>query len=179
MPGEKKKRWNRRAYLDDFQKTATGEYAYTGILHYYQDEGMPRRKALTILWALTAVMALTVLTAGCVPAAGMQSTAYVVLPYAGALLSTASVVWLMCRLSAGGDPLRDYVYRATVRQFAPRSILTIVFAACALLGDVVYLILHGVDDRLAGTVVFLTCIALLLGAALAWKSVTKKLMWAN
>ena len=88
---EEKKRRGRRAYLEDFQKTATGEYVYTGKLHYYETQGLERRQALLRLWLLTGAIAAAVVVSGCVPAAGMSNTFYVLLPYAGALLSAASV----------------------------------------------------------------------------------------
>ena len=132
---EEKKRRGRRAYLEDFQKTATGEYVYTGKLHYYETQGLERRQALLRLWLLTGAIAAAVVVSGCVPAAGMSNTFYVLLPYAGALLSAASVVWLMCRLAAGGDPLRHYVYTATVAQMRVRGRLVLIFSALTLVGE--------------------------------------------
>ena len=52
MAEEQKKRRGRRAYLDDFQKTASGEYVYNGKMHYYQSEHMGRKKAIFVLWLL-------------------------------------------------------------------------------------------------------------------------------
>jgi hypothetical protein len=173
-----KKRKGRRAYLDDFQKTASGEYIYTGATHAYATEGMSRSKALAVLWALTAVMAGAVLASGLVPVAGM-SAAYVVVPYVGSLASALSLLWLLCRLSAGGDPLRDYVYTATVKRSALRSALTIAFAACSLLGDGIYLILHGFGSKVAGTAVFLVCQTLLCVCGIIWKKFFNGLKWAE
>ena len=174
-----KKRRGRRAYLEDFQKTATGEYVYTGKLHYYETQGLERRQALLRLWLLTGAIAAAVVVSGCVPAAGMSNTFYVLLPYAGALLSAASVVWLMCRLAAGGDPLRHYVYTATVAQMRVRGRLVLIFSALTLVGEVVHLILDGVGTLLPGTLVFLACQLICLAAALAWESFVKKLNWSN
>lgn len=109
----------------------------------------------------------------------MSNTFYVLLPYAGGLLSVASVVWLMCRLAAGGDPLRHYVYTGTVAQMRVRGYLVLIFSALTLAGEAVFLILHGVGTVLAGTIVFLACQMICLGAALAWKSFVKKLSWSN
>lgn len=177
MEEEKKKRRKRRAYLDDFQEIASGEYIYRGPLYYYKEGGLSRAKALAILWGLTAVMAAAVLVGGLVPAAGMQNTVYVLLPYAGGLLSVVSVVWAMCRLTAGGDPLREYVFRATAAQFKVRSILVVLFAACTLLGSLICLLRHGAGSSPAGTAVFWAGQILLCAAALAWKSVSLSLKW--
>ena len=178
MAGEKKRR-GRRAYLDDFQKTASGEYVYTGKVHHFQSGEVDRRQALTGLWAITAAMAAAVIVSGCVPAPGMSNTFYVLLPYAGELLSVASVVWLMCRLTAGGDPLRDYIYRATVAQMGLRGYLVLAFSAIALVGEGVCIALTGLGSSPAGTAVFLLCQLVCLGSALAWKSFRKKLQWSN
>lgn len=177
MAGEKRKRRGRRAYLDDFQRTATGEYVYTGKTHRYRDENLTRRQALTRLWALTAVMAGGVVAAGCLPAAGTFNTPYVILPYASSLLSAGSVVWLMCRLTAGGDPLPDYVHAATVKQFGPRGTLTLVFSAATVAGELLHLALNGAGDRLWATVGFLACEGLAAAGAALWRVATKKLDW--
>lgn len=178
MAGEKKRR-GRRAYLDDFQKTATGEYVYNGKLHYYGTEQMPRRKALTVLWVCTVVMAAAIIAGGCTPAAGMSNCPYVVLPYAGSLLAIGSIVWLMCRLSAGGDPLRDYVWQATVKQFSLRGWFAVILGGCTLVGDAVYLIRNGVSGLLTGTILFLAEMIIYLAAALTWKSIASRLIWSN
>ena len=102
---QEKKRRGRRAHLDDFQKTATGDYIYTGQLHPFKPGAFTRRQALLRLWLAAAGLAAVLVAAGCIPVAGMRNTFYVILPYAASLLAAASVVWLMCRLTAGGDPL--------------------------------------------------------------------------
>jgi hypothetical protein len=85
----------------------------------------------------------------------------------------------MCRLTAGGEPLRDYVYKATVKQYVLRSVLTIVFAACSLLGDGIYLILHGFDSKVAGTAAFLVCQTLLCVCGIIWKKFFNELKWSE
>lgn len=179
MADGKKKRPGRKAYLDDFQRTASGAYVYNGELHYFVEQGMTRVRALTVLWALTAGMAAAAVTAGCVPAAGTRDTVYVLLPYAGSLLSVASVVGAMCRLTTGGDPLRDYVYRATVGQFRARGVLVLLFAGGTLLGGAVNLRLHRAGELLSGTVIFLICEALVFIFAFLWKSVFLRLKWSK
>ena len=101
MAEEKKKRWNRRAYLDDFQKTASGEYVYNGKLHYYQSEYMGRKKAIFVLWLLTILMCAGILAGGFLPAAGMGHSPYVLIPYTAALLTTGEVVYLFIHGAEG------------------------------------------------------------------------------
>ena len=174
---QEKKRRGRRAHLDDFQKTASGDYVYSGKLHPFKPGVYTRKQALLRLWLAAAGLAAALAAAGCIPVAGMRNTFYVILPYAASLLAAVSVVWLMCRLTAGGDPLRDYVYAATVAQFRLRSTVTAVLCAAALAGEGLCLALNGPEDTLAGSVVFLLCEAAGLALSLVWRSVAVKLDW--
>lgn len=176
MAEEKRKR-GRRTYLNDFQQTAGGDYVYTGALHPFAGSAGERKRAVAALWLLAAGMAAAAVAAGCVPAAGMQDCAYVLLPCAGSVVGAGSVVWLMCRLTAGGDPLRDYVYRATVKQMKPRGALTMAFSAASLLGDGVFLALHGAGDRLWGTAAFWLCQAAVAGCCAGWLRLAGRLRW--
>ncbi len=175
---EGKKR-RRRAYLTDFRAEVGGGYVYTGPLYHFQPGRLSRGRALALLWGLTALMALCAVGAGCIDAAGMGDCWYVIAPWAATLISMASVVWLMCRLSAGGDPLRGYVYTATVERFAPRSALVVGFSACAVLGELIFLLRNGAQGRQGGTALFLVCMVLAMGSAALWRRVTKGLKWSK
>lgn len=176
MPGEKK-RGGRRAYLNDFSPRLDGGYDYNGALHAFQEGSMSRRQAMTRLWALSAVSAMLIIAAGCVPAAGTANCPYVLLPYAGSAVSAVSVIWLMARLSGGGDPLRDYVYKATVEQYALRSMLVIVFTALSLAGDALYLILNGVQGLVWGTAAFWLCQGGAVCSVCLWRRAFSRLRW--
>lgn len=173
-----KKRRGRRAYLEDFQKTASGEYVYTGTLHHYPDGGrFSRAQALARLWAAAAAMAALALLGGFLPAAGMQNTFYVILPWAAGLVSVGSVVWLMCRLTAGGNPLRDYVHAATVGRFGVRGGAVTACAALTAAGELLCLALQGAGGSLAASLVFLASQGLLFAAGLWWLRFTRRLEW--
>lgn len=174
---QERKRRGRRAHLDDFQRSVSGEYIYTGKTHPFPAGGMTRRMFLARLWTLAGVMLAGGILAGCLPAAGVGDTPYVILPYVGSLLSAVSVVWLMCRLTGGGDPLPNYIYQKTVGQFALRGILTLTFSCAALAGEVLYLALHGPGDRLPGTLGFLLCQAAVAASALGWRWMTRRINW--
>lgn len=176
MAGEKKRR-GRRAYLDDFQPTASGGYVYTGKTHPFPQGRYTWRQAMARLWLLAGVMAGAALLGGCLPAAGTLNTPYVILPYAGSLVSAGSVVWLMGRLSHGDTPLPDYVYAATVGRFGRRGMLVLICAAATLVGEGIYLAGHGPGDLLPGTLAFLACEGLVLAAAAIWRRFAQNLHW--
>ncbi len=177
VAGQKKRR-GRRSYLEDFKRTASGEYIYKGPCHSYQEDGLSRQKALAVLWLLTIAMAASVVAGGCMPAAGLMDCWYVILPWGFSLVAVVSVVWLMGRLTAGGDPLRDYVYRATVLQSRLRGNLVFFLAAATLAGETVYLLGNGFGIRMKETVFFLFCMSALFVCTILWRLIMRRLHWS-
>ena len=174
---ENKKRRGRRAYLEDFHKTATGEYVYEGEVHHFRPGRLTWKQAMLRLWLCTGVMIAGVAAAGVVPAAGPRNTVYVVLPYALSLVAVVALTWLMARLTAGGEHLRDYVYKATGAQFTPRGVFVMVCAALSAAGQLVHLLLGGAGDRLAGSLALVALQGAVFAAALVWWRLARTLNW--
>ena len=65
------------------------------------------------------------------------------------------MVWGMWRLLEGGNPLREYVYKASVEQIPIRAIFTIIGAGAAIVGESVYLIGHGFQGKSVKSMEFL------------------------
>lgn len=173
-----KKSGGRWEGIDDFHVSVSGEYIYDGAVHTWDTPGLPRKKAMLLLWAYTAVASVGIIAAGCVPAAGMRSCPYVLLPYTGALIGQAAVVWLMCRLSAGGDPLRDYIFNATAGKFHLRGVCALSLCALTLAGNGLYLLLNGAHGLIPGTAAFWLLMAMSAAAELMWLRLTARLRWS-
>lgn len=163
---EQKRR--RRSYLEDFHETASGEYVYTGRIHPFEGTASERVRALAALWGCTALSLAALVAGGCLPAAGMDGCPYVLLPYAAALLAEVSVVWLMGRLTAGGESLRDYVYKSTVGKARVRGTIAAAFCGLTLAGEGLYLALNGAGERRAGSAALCLLLMLALGMQVLW-----------
>ena len=170
-----KKRRGRRAYLDDFHRDLSGKYTYDGPLYSYSGE-KPRKTLLRQLWGLCAAMLLCIIAIGFVPAPGVSTCVYVTLPYAVTLVAAVSVCWALGELSTGKDPLREYVYEASVKKIPLRAMLTAVFAAAAILGEAVFLILNGVGGV---RIWFALLVMALLGGACACALLIRKFLPAS
>ena len=176
MAGEKKRR-GRRAHLNDFYRDVAGNYVYTGTCYVCRAAEQERTALLRRLWLLTAVLAAAVLAGGCISAPGMDRCFYVLLPYAAEVGLTGSVVWAMTRWQAREYPMREYVYHDSVEKLPGRALVTAVFAAVALAGEVLYLFRSG------GSLVFGLLFLLLMGgsaAAIFWARRTiSRLNWSK
>ncbi len=173
----KKKREHRRAYLNDFTRTASGEYVYTGVTYAFQGGEQRRRRCMLFFILLTFVMLAAGIAAGCIPAPGMDRCPYVLLPYTFSLVAAGSVAWGMGRLAAGGDPLRRYVYRATVPQLPLRAALAMAGAGTALAGEALYLVLNGPGEWWPGALGFLLCQGMILAGGILWRRLFPRLEW--
>lgn len=156
---------DRRSYLQQFQRTASGEYIFVGNTFVYSDPEQSRRQTLTAYWIPAAVMSVGALGQGFLPAEGMLNCAYVLIPFVIGLLGALSVIWALVKLSLAKEPLREYEYTATVQALPFRSMLTFILACATLLGECVFLVIHGLTDP-EWTLPQLALILLEAGAAL-------------
>ena len=178
MSEGKKSGWaRRRAYLDDFRRTADGEYIYIGATYVCRESGKERRRCLALLSAVTAVMLAAAVTGGCIHVPGTLDCAYVLLPYMLSLLASCSLAWALVRILWGRGSLRAYVYNATIKQIPLRTLLAAGGAGASILGELIYVLLHGTQGLASGMALFLLFHGLILAGALAWRTLAGRLHW--
>ena len=144
-------RKNKRAYLDDFEKDLNGNYQYRGA-HYYYKGTQPRGKALAGLWVLCGGGTACLLAAGFVHGATAHAPFWLLLPYMAGLLAGVYVLYLLVRLTAGGDPLRAYIHEQTAQKLPGVCLAAAVLAALTAVAQLVQLALGG--QNLAARLLF-------------------------
>ena len=144
-------RKNKHAYLDDFEKDLNGNYQYRGA-HYYYKGTQPRGKALAGLWVLCGGGTSCLLAAGFVHGATAHAPFWLLLPYMAGLLAGVYVLYLLVRLTAGGDPLRAYIHEQTAQKLPGVCLATAVLAALTAAAQLVQLALGG--QNLAARLLF-------------------------
>lgn len=149
------KKPKRRAYLDAFEKNAQGSYVYTGELYFWQGGETDRRHKMRILWLLSAALLSSAALSLGITAPGTLNCAYVLIPCAGSFLGSISVCWGMYRMSAGGNPLRAYIYNASVKQIPIRALCTCAGAAISIAGEIIYVLSNGMEEKRTGFLLFL------------------------
>lgn len=154
------KRRRTKAYLDDFKKTASGEYSYEGALYGMAEEA--RKKALARQWGLLCGIGALLLLCGCIPAAGMDRGFGALLPYAVSWIPFAFVCAGLYRMTAGKNPLRAYVFEASVQKLPARLKALELCAVLTIAGDGIYLVQNGFEGKLLYTVFFLLMEALII-----------------
>lgn len=169
----------RRSYLDQFHKSASGEYIYAGDHYAYSTTRKSRKRALAELWLFCGGAAAATLAGGCTPAPGISRCGYVILPYMASLIAAFSLIWTMGQLAAGGDPLRAYVYEVTVKKLPHRAMITAVLSGLTIVGEGIYLVLNGAAGRTGFAALFLLLEAAAAVLAVLSKVSVSKLSWTK
>ena len=144
-------RKNKHAYLDDFEKDLNGNYQYRGA-HYHYKGTQPRGKALAGLWVLCGGGTSCLLAAGFVHGATAHAPFWLLLPYMAGLLAGVYALYLLVRLTAGGDPLRAYIHEQTAQKLPGVCLAAAVLAALTAAAQLVQLALGG--QNLAARLLF-------------------------
>lgn len=148
---EKKKR-DKRGYLRDFKEKPDGSYVYTGKT-WHADKAT-RRRVLMKLWALQAVMLISVFLPGFVTTAGLLNTFYVIIPYVFWFISDLVLAYTLGSVTFGGNPLKDYIYERSVLQYAPRTVFPLAGAVLTAIALLVFLLRDGSGE---GEIVCFVC----------------------
>ncbi len=165
--------------MNYFHKNAAGEYIYSGNYYKYATEEKPRKQAMIELWILCGVATAATLMGACIPVPGLSRYAYVLVPYVAAIITACSLLWSLGQLSAGGDPLREYVYKVTVKKLPRRTILTGFFSALTVIGEVIYLVLNRSEGKISYAIIFLVGEIIAVVSAMFARIAFSKLSWSK
>ena len=125
MAAQKKR--GKGSYLNDFEKSQDGGYVYAGKT--WHADAAARRRILVKLWALQVCMLLAAFLPGFVTTAGLLNTFYVIIPYVFWLISDFALAYTLGNVTFGGNPLRDYIYERSVKQYRIRTMFPLAGAA--------------------------------------------------
>lgn len=159
MAGQKKQ--DKRKYLHDFEKTPDGSYVYTGKA--WRADPVLRRRLLIKLWVSQAVMLLAALLPGFVTTAGLMNTFYVIIPYLFWLISDFVLAYTLGNITFGGNPLKDYIYKCSVTQYASRTMFPLAGAALTALALIIFLLRGGSGE---GGIICIACCVLQIVASI-------------
>ena len=132
-----------------------------------------------ILWVWYASAVIVAIAAGCVPAEGLGRSALVLLPYLVEVGGLAAVGWALCRITAGGELLRAYVYESSVLKINRRTWVALIGAAATLVGGIVFVSWQGFCANWAADLAFLVMHPVVFAGVWGAKKQAGKMKWSK
>ena len=170
---KKRRRW--RAYLDDFQKDATGQYVYTGKHYAFAGSPGERKKYFAKIVVFGVLGLLATAVPEFFPPVKISQTPVTVVPWLLQAVAVVLVCWSIARVLVHTSELRAYVYQATIPSLPAKSMIAAVLSGITLVCQIIYFFANGLAlngftvVRLAGSAVAAASEILLFFAVRAGK----------
>ena len=125
------KRPYRRAYLNDFQMDASGNYVYTGKCYAFLGTDGERKRYLLKASLLEVAAVFAAIFPECLSPVELSKNAFYLVPWLLQLVFVLLAGWSLLRLAFHASELRAYVYEATVQKLPRRSLTAAILSAVA------------------------------------------------
>ncbi len=158
---DRKKKFRRMAWAEEYEKAGDGSYVYKGGFRECvsgEKEFLRSAKGLLLL-SCAALLALG--AGGFLPKSGADGRPYIILPYAVSLVITLFSVWKCVENLRSKGRMKTYVYEKTVPRIPAFSGIAAALCALSLLG----LAADAATGRLAGNVPSAAAFAVLLAVS--------------
>ncbi|MCR5781527.1 MAG: hypothetical protein K6G90_02200 [Clostridia bacterium] len=162
-----------RQYLDDFKKAPGGEYVWTGQVFVIS---APRRATVTLA-ALSFAAAAAVIGSGCVNAAGMNNSFYVIIPYILEISAVFALCWQTVKLCIAGGKIKAYI-KDSAEKYLPAAAMGLIIASVlGFVASTVFIILNGTGGKPALCVVYIGLKSVETGLGIALFRFVKIIGW--
>lgn len=137
----KQKRWE---YLNDYKKDQSGKYVYCGNQYSYADEETKKNKIRAFI-VFDTLLFCTVIGSGCINAAGMNNSFYVIIPYIGEVAALFMLVWNSVKILKEGGKIKEHNLISAEKYVPFAALMIMIFACIGLICSVVFVALNGFE----------------------------------
>ena len=126
----------KKEYLNLYKQKADGGYEFTGTYYRYEGENFVKRAVL--LGILLAAIGALIIASGCLSAAGMRNSFYVILPYIGEVSAFFVLAWNSFKLLSKGERVKEYVFKSAYARLPRAAVVLAVLAGMSVLCSVIF-----------------------------------------
>ena len=145
----------RSEYLNQYKMNDNGKYEYRGGFRSVNDNPKGIKKTYTLLWIYNAVIFGLVVGSGCVNAAGMNNTFYVIIPYIAEVAFLFAYLWNCTKLLLQGVKVKEYIYKTCFPRLSPISVGLAVCSAISFICSLVFIITSGFEGQAFKCILYL------------------------
>lgn len=167
------RRQRRKAHLDQHVRDVNGDYRYVG--DWYRLRG--GKGALAPFAGAVLLAGASILLAGCITAAGLKNTWYVIFPYVLEVSLLFALVWQSVRLTKGLGRVKAYHFESASPLIPPLGAALAGAAALTAACSVVFLLRQGAEGGLMACAAWFLLKALTVLSALSARAQWRRLVW--
>ena len=169
---------SRRSYYDDYKKTASGEYIYTGPEYeFVSKNGKKRKRWMFEMLLFDVLIFAAILIPGFLNVPGLNYCAYVVLPYVAGILVFGYLFVVLVRLAAAKESVKAWEYDKSVKPLPAAVCIGAVLCVVSILCEAVYLMINGAGGEAVNVVVFMICHIVSAAFAVLMVRSVKNVQW--
>ena len=172
-----KRAQKRKEYLSSFQKDASGKYVYTGACYRMEGSEAEVKRRRVRLGLLCLTLLISVVGSGCINAAGMSNTFYVIMPYIAEAAVLFALLWQAVRLLAGGRDVRAYVYESAQPKIAPLAMSLTFVSLTGFVCSGTFVALNGFEDKVFLCILYMSLKLFTAGVAFTTARFFGKIPW--
>jgi len=142
-------------YLNEYKLDENGKYVYRG--KYFSIDGNTNEIKSTYIrvWVYFSVIFAAIIGSGCINAAGMNNSFYVIIPYIAEVVLLFAYGLSFFKLFAKGYRVKEYNYSVSFKKLSPASMGIAVTAAISFICSLVFIIINGFDNQIIGCILYL------------------------
>lgn len=164
-------------YLNEYKLDENGKYVYKG--RYFSIDDSPERiKSVYIkAWIFNIILIAAVIGSGCINAAGMNNTFYVIIPYIAEVAMLFAYSYNSFRLFSKGYRIKEYIYKTAFNKLSPFSMGIAIASAIGFICSLIYLITNGFDNQVVACISYLAFKLFVFFFAFATSRFAASLKW--
>ena len=142
-------------YLNQYKLDDSGKYIYQGKYLSLNASPSEIKSVYLKFWIFSALISAAVIASGCINAAGMSNTFYVILPYIAEVAMLFLYLLNGIKLFSQGYKVKEYQYKTCFPRLSPFSMGIAIAAAIGFICSVIFIILNGFEGQTVKCIIYL------------------------
>ena len=164
-------------YLNEYKLDENGKYVYKGKYYSLNESPEIIKKIYVKLWLINALLIAAVIGSGCINAAGMNNSFYVIIPYIAEVAILFIYSWNSISLLTQGYKVKEYVYKKSFSKLSPVSMGIAVASAIGFICSLIFVISNGFSNQMFGCILYLVLKIFVFCSAFYASRFIGKLKW--
>ena len=142
-------------YLSEYKLDENGKYVYKGKYYSINDSVENIKNIYIKAWVLNILIACAAIGSGCINAAGMNNSFYVIIPYIAEIAALFAYSLNSIGLFSQGYKVKEYIYKKKFFKLSPAAMGIAISSAIGFICSLIFVISNGFQNQIFECVLYL------------------------